>query len=231
MFEARNHPSRYIAYYRVSTKRQGTSGLGLEAQRAAVESYLSGNTGSVVADFTEIESGRRSERPALMAALEACHVHQAVLLVAKLDRLARNAHFLLGLKNAGIEFVCCDMPSANRMTVGILAVVAEEEAKTISERTKAALAAAKARGVKLGSPGNLTDAGRAKGAQRGSESLSRSADKFANRVQSQVAALSETGITGTKALARALNDRNIPARRGGKWTATQVQRLLNRLEL
>lgn len=145
--------SRFIAYYRVSTKRQGESGLGLEAQQAAVEQYLGSFSSNLIKSFTETESGRRDDRPQLQAALEACRIHQAKLVIAKLDRLARSASFLLNLRDAGVDFVCCDMPDANRLTVGILAMVAEDEAERISQRTTAALKAAKARGKKLGTSG------------------------------------------------------------------------------
>src|SRR5579883_1614962 len=141
---------KWIAYYRVSTDKQGKSGLGLEAQRAAVKTYLNGGDWKLVREFTEIESGKRSDRPQLQAALDACRMFGAKLVIAKLDRLSRDAHFLLGLEKAGVDFVAADMPNANRLTVGIMAMVAEEERRMISKRTKDALAAAKRRGVKLG---------------------------------------------------------------------------------
>src|SRR5262245_32388573 len=128
--------TKYVAYYRVSTERQGRSGLGLEAQRHAVETF---NGGKVIAEFTEVESGRRNDRPELAKAMQHAKATGATLLIAKLDRLSRDAHFLLGLERAGVEFRACDMPSADRMTVGIMALVAEHEAKAISQRTKAAL--------------------------------------------------------------------------------------------
>src|SRR6056297_2835921 len=136
---------RFIAYFRVSTKRQGQSDLGLEAQHAAVDGYLRSTAGNLVRSYTETESGRNDARPELQKALEACRIHQAKLVIAKLDRLARSASFLLSLRDAGVEFICCDMPDANRLTVGILAMVAEDEADRISQRTRVALAAAKAR--------------------------------------------------------------------------------------
>ncbi|MFC7553473.1 recombinase family protein [Pseudoroseomonas wenyumeiae] len=140
----------YVAYLRVSTDKQGRSGLGLEAQQAAIDVFLSPNDRLLSPPFIEVESGRKVGRPQLHAALALCRKRRATLLVAKLDRLARDAHFLLGLQKAGVDFVAADMPSANRLTVGIMALVAEEEARAISARTKAALAAAKARGMKLG---------------------------------------------------------------------------------
>src|SRR6516225_5825746 len=143
---------KFVSYIRVSTKRQGKSGLGLEAQRKAVDDFLNGGNWSVISEHVEVESGKKSDRhrPELAKALQACRLYGAKLVIAKLDRLSRNAHFLLGLKEAGVDFVAADMPNANRLTVGIMAMVAEEEGKAISARTKAALAAAKKRGKKLG---------------------------------------------------------------------------------
>jgi DNA invertase Pin-like site-specific DNA recombinase len=141
---------KHVAYYRVSTPKQGRSGLGLEAQRHAVEGYLNGGDWQIVGEFTEIETGKRADRPALAKALAMCCLHGARLVIAKLDRLSRNAHFLLGLKESGVDFVAADMPNANRLTVGIMAMAAEDDAQRISQRTKDALAAAKRRGVKLG---------------------------------------------------------------------------------
>ncbi|MCR0984084.1 recombinase family protein [Roseomonas populi] len=145
-------PVRFIAYYRISTERQGWSGPGLDAQRAAVARHAAGTGGVVCATFEEVESGKRGDRPQLAAAMAESRARRAVLLIAKLDRLARDAHFLLGLEKAGVEFVAVDMPHANRLTIGIMALVAEEETRAISARTRAALAAAKTRGVKLGNP-------------------------------------------------------------------------------
>lgn len=148
-------PRRYVSYLRVSTASQGQSGLGLEAQEAAVQSFLATHGGTLAASFVEVESGRKSERRRLHEAFAACRLHRAVLLVAKLDRLSRDAAFLLGLESARVDFVCCDNPHATRLTINVLAVVADEEARTISLRTKAALAAARARGTILGRPENL----------------------------------------------------------------------------
>ena len=146
-------PARFVAYYRVSTARQGRSGLGLEAQREAVRVFMGGGTGELAEAFTETESGKHDDdRPQLARALEACRLTGAVLVIAKLDRLARNVHFISGLMNSDVEFVAVDMPSASRLTIHILAAVAEHEREMISQRTKAALAAAKARGIKLGNP-------------------------------------------------------------------------------
>ena len=141
-----------VAYYRVSTEKQGRSGLGLDAQRSAVARHIAQRGGCLASEFVEVESGRKKDRPQLAAALAAARAHRAVLVIAKLDRLARNVHFVSGLMESGVEFVAADMPTVNRLTVHILAAVAEEEARMISARTKAALAAAKARGVRLGNP-------------------------------------------------------------------------------
>src|SRR5918994_831 len=156
---------RYVSYLRVSTDRQGRSGLGLEAQRKAVEDFLNGGRWQLLSEFVEVESGKREDRPKLAEALALCRLHGATLVIAKLDRLSRDAHFLLGLQKAGVRFVAADMPEANEMVVGIMAVVAQAERRMISERTKAALAAAKARGQRLGTPGNLRneEVGRANG--------------------------------------------------------------------
>src|SRR5260370_29481903 len=141
----------FIAYYRVSTDRQGASGLGLDAQRQAVAGFI--GTGQLVAEFTEIESGRRhTNRPQLLAALAECRKRRATLVIAKLDRLARNVAFISALMESGADFVCCDNPNASPLLLHMLAAFAEHERQQISERTKAALAAAKARGTKLGNP-------------------------------------------------------------------------------
>ena len=141
---------KYVAYYRVSTLRQGRSGLGLQAQKEIVDGYLRTVSGNLVAEFCEIESGKRNDRPKLSKALQSARVHGAVLVIAKLDRLSRNLYFLAQLVEHGAEFVCCDMPSANQMTIGIMAAVAQGEARMISERTELALAAAKRKGTPLG---------------------------------------------------------------------------------
>jgi len=217
---------RFVAYFRVSTARQGVSGLGLEAQRDSVMQFLNGGKWKMVAEYVEIESGRRSDRPKLAEALVACRLHGATLVVAKLDRLARDAHFLLGLKDAGVEFICVDMPSANRLTVGIMAMVAEEEARMISARTKTALAAAKRRGTKLGKPENLTDAARRKGSVASAKRRSAVAKRWNTDVAPTVRALVHGEGRTLREAAQHLNERALPARRGGSWTATQVWRVL-----
>jgi len=217
----------FIAYYRVSTERQGRSGLGLEAQQTAVRSYLNGGDWNLVAEVVEVESGKRSDRPKLAEALRLCRLHKATLIIAKLDRLARNVAFVSALMESGVEFVAADFPQANRLTIHILAAVAEHEAKAISDRTKAALAAAKARGTKLGGYRGVSpsDASRdAAKAQRNAVANSRAAD-----IAPVIAELKAGGVTTLDGIARALTERNIPTARGGvKWSATQVSRVLER---
>src|SRR6516225_9962107 len=148
--EGRMAEGKFVSYLRVSTARQGRSGLGIEAQRKAVEDYLNGGNWQLVKEFVEFESGKKADRPQLEKAFQFCRLIGAKIVIAKLDRLSRDAHFLLGLEKAGVDFVAADMPQATRLTIGIMAVMAEHERRMISERTKAALAAAKRRGVKLG---------------------------------------------------------------------------------
>jgi DNA invertase Pin-like site-specific DNA recombinase len=217
--------SKFVSYLRVSTEQQGRSGLGLEAQRSSVTDYLNGGRSKLLGEFVEIESGTKSDRPQLQRALSTCRIHGATLVVAKLDRLARDAHFLLGLKEAGIEFVCCDMPSANRITVSIMAIVAEEEARLISVRTKAALQAAKARGVKLGTP-NLTRKTSRLGASVSGQNRSRRSKQRANDLRPLLDELRGHGIERPTDLARAFNERGIPTARGGQWSIGQIQRLV-----
>ncbi len=143
---------KYVAYYRVSTAKQGIVGLGMEAQQQAVENFLAGKDGELLSQYREVESGKKNNRPELHKALRKCRLTGATLLIAKLDRLSRNRRFLMELADSKLNFVCCDMPEANNLTVGLMACLADYESQIISERTKAALAIAKARGVRLGNP-------------------------------------------------------------------------------
>src|SRR5215213_4836727 len=147
-----SHRGRFVAYHRVSTDRQGKSGLGLEAQRKAILDYLNGGAWELTAEFVEVESGKHSDRPQLVSALEACRKHKAKLVIAKLDRLSRNLAFIATLMESGVEFVAVDNPHATKLTVHILAAVAQHERELIGQRTRDALQAAKARGKKLGNP-------------------------------------------------------------------------------
>jgi DNA invertase Pin-like site-specific DNA recombinase len=216
---------KFVSYLRVSTARQGQSGLGLEGQRASVAGFLNGGDWKLLGEFVEVESGRKADRPELEKALSTCRIHGATLVVAKLDRLSRNAHFLLGLKEAGVDFVCVDMPSANRLTVGIMAMVAEEEARMISARTKAALQAAKVRGVVLGRP-NLTKSISRLGAAVSGRNRSVRARRRADDLRPFVDELTANGITRPTDITKEFNNRGIPTVRGGRWSIGQVQRLL-----
>jgi DNA invertase Pin-like site-specific DNA recombinase len=217
---------KFISYLRVSTKRQGQSGLGLEAQRRAVTDWLNGGRHQLVAEFVEVESGKNNARPRLAEALAACRIHNATLVIAKLDRLSRDAAFLLNLQNAGTRFVAVDMPEANELVVGIMACVAQAERKMISARTRAALAAAKARGVKLGNPSNLNNVklGRAKSIT----SRIKKADDRALDLEPILAQLRSEGAVSLRQLAAGLNKRGIPTARGGEWSAVQVKRVVER---
>jgi DNA invertase Pin-like site-specific DNA recombinase len=213
---------RFVAYYRVSTERQGSSGLGLEAQQKAVRDYLNGGSWELVGEFVEVESGKRADRPELAKALEACKRHKARLVIAKLDRLSRNLAFVATLMDAGIEFTAVDNPHANKLTVHILAAVAQHEREMISERTTAALQAAKARGVRLGNP-NLSEA-----AKIGRARLQDAAQQYAVNVLPVIRELQAVGVTSHNAIAKKLNERNVPTRRGRKWTHVQVAAALTR---
>ena len=221
------HRGKFVSYLRVSTKRQGESGLGLEAQRAAVETWLNGGSWQLVEEHVEVESGKRDDnRPALAKAFEACKAYNAKLVIAKLDRLSRDAHFLLGLQKAGVEFIAVDMPHANRLTVGIMALVAEQEREAISQRTKAALAAAKARGVQLGNPKGTEVQGAKVGRARGSAANAANAQAFAERLRPVLAELD--GLSAN-AMAAELDRRGYATARGGKWTAGLVLTARKRL--
>lgn len=215
---------KFVTYLRVSTKRQGDSGLGLDAQRKAVSDYLNGGPWVVCGEFVEIESGKSdTNRPQLQRAIAACRIYGAKLLIAKFDRLSRDAHFLLGLEKAGIEFVATDNPHANRLTVGIMALVADEERRAISARTKAALAAAKARGVKLGGDRGavLTTEAKAKGVQ----ARIAKADNRAADLMPIIAGIRAAGARSLRQVAEALNERDILTAKGGRWSAVQVSRI------
>jgi DNA invertase Pin-like site-specific DNA recombinase len=221
---------QFVAYYRVSTERQGKSGLGLEGQQEAVRSYLNGGSWDLVAEVVEVESGKRNDRPKLAQALKLCRLHKATLVIAKLDRLARNVAFVSNLMESGVEFTAVDFPQANRLTVHILAAVAEHEAKAISLRTKAALAAAKARGVKLGGDrGNLTTDG-AKGRSAGNQVRLEKAQRRATDLSGIIAEIRAAGATSLREIAAGLNERGIPTARDGAWSAVQVSRVLGRIE-
>jgi DNA invertase Pin-like site-specific DNA recombinase len=221
------HHGKFVSYLRVSTKRQGESGLGLEGQRASVEAFLNGGRWQLIQEHVEVESGKHDHnRPALQQALKACQVYGATLVIAKLDRLSRDAHFLLGLQKAGVKFIATDMPEANEMVVGIMGLVAQAERRMISERTKVALAAAKARGVRLGNPKGHQIPCRQTGSERGVASNVANADAFAERLRPILAELDGRSANSTAA---ELNRRGVQAARGGRWTARSVINLQARL--
>jgi DNA invertase Pin-like site-specific DNA recombinase len=219
-----------ISYYRVSTAKQSESGLGLEAQRAAVNAYGARVGGSQLAEYVEVESGKRDDRPELLKALHHAKVTGATLVIAKLDRLSRNVAFLAALQESGTRFVCADMPEANELTIHIMAAVAQAERKMISQRTRDALAAAKARGAVLGNPNGAAALRRA---QRGNASavavVKGKAAAFAADVLPIIHAIKEEGHTSLGAIASQLNERNIKTARGGKWEKATVRNLLARL--
>jgi DNA invertase Pin-like site-specific DNA recombinase len=220
---------KFVSYLRVSTARQGRSGLGLEAQRRAVDDFLNGGDWRVIKEFVEVESGKKADRPELMKAFQACRLFGAKLVIAKLDRLSRDAHFLLGLEKAGVDFVAADMPQANRLTVGIMAMVADEERRMISARTKAALAAAKRRGKKLGGDRGAKITNSIRKAAR--VAVKARTDARAADLAPVISELRSAGVTSLGCLARALTERGIPTARGGSdWTAVQVSRVVSRLD-
>jgi DNA invertase Pin-like site-specific DNA recombinase len=221
---------KYIAYYRVSTDKQGRSGLGLEAQRKSVADYLNGGSWKLAKEFTEVESGKRNNRPELIAALAACKRHKATLVIAKLDRLARNTKFLLGIVDSGVDVVFCDLPeiptgAIGRFMITQMAAVAELEGGLISERTKAALVEAKARGVKLGNPDPVS---RNAALNKGRRYSIDRANQFAANVLPVVRELQASGVSTLQRIADALNARGIQTQRGGSWHPTTVSNLLKR---
>jgi DNA invertase Pin-like site-specific DNA recombinase len=220
---------KFVAYYRVSTDKQGRSGLGLEAQQEAVRTYLNGGPWRLVGEVVEVESGKRNDRPKLGEALRLCRLHGATLVIAKLDRLARNVAFISNLMESGVDFVAVDLPQANRLTVHILAAVAEHEAAMISQRTKDALAAAKARGRRLGGDRGNIRAVAAEGAARSRAARSAKARSKAADVAPIIAEVLASGLSSLRQMAGALNARSIPAPRGGDWRAVQVKRVLERI--
>lgn len=214
---------RLIPYYRVSTRKQGESGLGLEAQQACVADFARYGQHEIIATYQEIETGKRADRPELAKAIAHSKRAKATLVIAKLDRLARNVHFLSGLMESRVDFVCCDNPHANRLTLHILAAVAEDEARRISERTKAALAAYKARGGRLGTPGNLTpEAGR-----RGATATRVKARTAYAAVLPELRQWRAAGLS-YRQISALLNGGGHLSRSGAPWNHAQVRRVLAR---
>lgn len=218
---------RTINYYRVSTAKQGRSGLGLEAQRAAIEAFCASRGCEPLAEYTEQESGKRDDRPELTKALHHAKVTGATLVIAKLDRLSRNMAFLAALQDAGTKFVAADMPEANELTIHIMAAMAQAERKAISKRTKEALAAAKARGTKLGNPMGAKAFGAYKGNGAAVAAIKAKAKAFATDVMPIIEAVRAEGHTSLRAIAAELNQRGIMTARGGKWGPSGVRDLIS----
>lgn len=218
----------YVAYARVSTAKQGRSGLGLEAQQSAINAFLREGDKLLTPVYVETESGNEDARPELTKALNRCKLTGATLLVAKLDRLSRNVAFIAQLQDAGVKFVAADMPEANELTIHVMAAMAQHERKAISRRTKEALAAAKARGTKLGGWRERAD-GKARNPvdhRLGTAARQEKAAEFNANVGQAIAEIQAGGTTSMAGIARTLNEEGIRTARGGKWQATQVGRVL-----
>lgn len=218
---------KYVAYYRVSTKKQGKSGLGLDAQKKMVSDFVAIHGGVVAAEYTEIETGKRDDRPELTKAIKYASLVGGRLLVGKLDRLSRDLHFITSLQRLRIDFVVCDLPGCDSFTINIYGSLAQREREMIASRTKAGLAAAKARGVKLGTNNlkpDLVTAASAKGVQV----CQQKADDFAARVNPTIEALLAKGMS-LRRVAAELDILGVKTARGGTWTATSVKNALNRV--
>ncbi|TAL62174.1 MAG: recombinase family protein [Legionella sp.] len=215
---------KFIAYHRVSTQKQGLSGLGLEAQKQTVLTYLNGGNWELVQEFVEVETGKGADaldrRPQLKAAIDACKKQKATLIIAKLDRLARNVHFISGLLESGVDFVCADMPQANKVMLQMYSVMAEWERDQISARTKSALQAAKARGVILGAAG-------ATNLKPNIEARQEAADEFANKLKGIIEGMKAQGLS-QRAMLEELNGLGIKTAKGGEWSLIQLQRVMAR---
>lgn len=209
---------RWISYLRVSTTKQGIRGLGIEAQREAVTSFACARGGEILAEYVEVESGKRNDRPALADAIAHAKHTGSTLLIAKLDRLSRSVALISSLMEAKVEFQAVDMPDANRFVVHIMAAVAEWEREQISARTKAALAAAKARGVRLGVHGRVL-----------ADQAIADATRFCQPLEADVREIIAGGASSVREVAAGLNARGIPARLGGAWWASNTALLLKRL--
>lgn len=211
---------KFVAYYRVSTNHQGLSGLGMDAQRTAVQNFLHGGTWELIGEFAEVESGKRKQRPEMDKAIALCRKTKAKLLIAKLDRLARNATFLFNLRDSGVDFVAVDMPHADKFTVGIMALVAEKERDMISQRTKDGLAAAKRRGTKLGNP--KLDKARV----LARAAIQRKATEHAAKLAPVIKEIRKAGVTSLRGIAQCLNARGCSTPNGKEFAAQSVKNAL-----
>ena len=217
---------KYVTYFRVSTQRQGRSGLGLEAQRNLVDGYLAAHPGEVIASFTEVESGKKNNRPKMLEALALCRTEDATLIIAKLDRLSRNAAFLLNLRDSGARFIAADMPEANTLTIGIMALMAQQEREFISTRTQQALAARKAKGLACGGrrENGFGDGNGASGREANKAHAQARADKLSTLLNSF-----KTQGMSLRQIAEQLNALEIKTARGGSWHASSVKNYLDRV--
>lgn len=220
-------PVKLIAYYRVSTTRQGISGLGLAAQEVCVTGYAGRINGVVLRSYQEIESGADADRPELARAIADARRSKAIIVVGRLDRLARDAYLIAGLQKAGVRFVACDMPDADETMIGVYAYLGQRERQLISARTKDAMAVAKGRGVKFGTPANLTDAGRLQGAAKAGESHRKRATEAYTDLVPLMQGLRSEGLSLAK-IADRLNTAGHTTRTGKPWNPVQVMRVLAR---
>lgn len=224
---------KFIPYYRVSTERQGRSGLGLAAQKEAVAAFIKSEDGEELEAFEEVESGKRDDRPALKAAFDLADVTGATVVFAKLDRLSRNAAFLLNLKESGVKFVALDCPKMETLDLGMRAIFAQHEREAISARTKAALQAAKKRLAKedrkLGNPNGLSLRAAIQGRMAGTKAKKATANAFATKLAPYVASIKAKGDGSLSGIAAALNSKGMPTPRGAEWDAKAVSRLLARI--
>ena len=220
----------FIAYYRVSTTKQGINGLGIDSQKETVQNFLNGGSWKLLDEFTEVESGKKNDRPQLLKAIKLCQLKNAKLVVSKLDRLSRDIHFITSLQKSGIKFVVAENPDMNELTVHIFAAMAQHERKLISKRTKDALLQAKKRGVKLGNPAILSG-GQIKGS--GDTTLARSAktdiaNDFAHNMKDIINDIVTSGRISLRGIASELNNRNFQTRRHKAWTANAVRLTMKR---
>jgi DNA invertase Pin-like site-specific DNA recombinase len=230
---------KFVSYLRVSTAKQGRSGLGLEAQRAAITDYLNGGRWKLLAEYVEVETGKKDDRPKLQEALHYAKVTGATLVVAKLDRLSRNVEFIARLQNSKVKFICADLPELNEMTIGILAVVAQHERKVIGERTRAAMRAAKKRPEyekrkasgdgkkKFGNPAGAKAFGEISN-DAAVEAIKSKADKYARDIMIIINDIKAGGVTTLQGIADELNERGMNTARNGQWYPTTVRNLLQR---
>lgn len=215
---------RYVAYYRVSTQKQGQSGLGLDAQKQAVSEFLSQDGGEVIDEFVEVESGKRADRPEFTKAADYAELANATVLVAKLDRLSRDLHFITSLQKRGIQFKLCDLPEIDQLTIHILAAMAEHEARMISVRTKQALQVAKGRGVTLGNP--QLDAQRNCNVSSANDQRVQKQQEWQTKILKVIGHLEHVDdLTTCQAIADALNERGLTTARGAKFSVSIVSRL------